>query len=492
MLDIGTSSIVEADTDDTADDRKESLRKELIKYREIAASHCENMLDATVKIIKSHIGVSFFAYDASLVRDGVFYAGYMLAKANDREDDMEMCLKALGEMRWAFCKRATRIQTVRGVYAGVRQAKEVRARRDEEERRRQNARRTTIPSQQPPRQQSYNTSTGFSPQQAYAPTQAPPQTSSQVNIHRYLMSSTESYLQGAAPVQTDAILPANVDLQGTSPGSQLSVGPSKDESVNIPRMTLPATHSPSSASEHSEPAELPPQSYHGAIAPFVSPQHGVPKGQPMSYPPALVSQQTPHPILVPHQQRNPSPQSLVHPDAHYATQQPNKLSTRYSPQQYPLQQQLYPGGVSLYPPPGGPSMAPPSVQRADPCMRFAGAPSTQSSIHPSPPGGGMHAAMYSGMSDPASAVHLQTKFDMDVAEWMSTQRLHHPYTTQYQTQLPTQAHYSSQPMATSQHSQEPRGHAMYPPNPPQNPHLHEMQAHPQYPHTQKGHFYSGQ
>jgi hypothetical protein len=38
MLDIGTSSIVEADTDDTADDRKESLRKELIKYREIAAS----------------------------------------------------------------------------------------------------------------------------------------------------------------------------------------------------------------------------------------------------------------------------------------------------------------------------------------------------------------------------------------------------------------------------------------------------------------------
>src|SRR5258706_10503609 len=170
MLDTGTSSIVEADSSESANELKASLRRELVKYRDIAASHCENMLNATVKIIRSHNGESFFAYDASLVRDGVFYAGYMLAKANDREEDMEACLKALGEMRWGFCKRATRIQTVRGVYAGVRQAREVRARK-EEERRRQNTRRANIPSQQPPLQPC-NTSTGFSPQQAYAPNQA--------------------------------------------------------------------------------------------------------------------------------------------------------------------------------------------------------------------------------------------------------------------------------------------------------------------------------
>jgi hypothetical protein len=231
MLDTGTSSIIEADSDESANELKASLRRELVKYRDIAASHCENMLDATVKIIKSHTAESFFAYDASLVRDGVFYAGYMLAKANDREEDMEACLKALGEMRWAFCKRATRIQTVRGVYAGVRQAKEVRARREEEERRRQNARRATIPSQQPPLQ-PYNTGTGFSPQQAYVPNQAQPQPSGQVNIHRYLMSSTESYPQLVPPVQTDAALPANVDRQDTPPGSQPSIVPSKDDSIN--------------------------------------------------------------------------------------------------------------------------------------------------------------------------------------------------------------------------------------------------------------------
>lgn len=480
MLDTGTSSIIEADSVESANELKASLRRELVKYRDIAASHCENMLDATVKIIRSHAGELFFAYDASLVRDGVFYAGYMLAKSNDREEDMEACLKALGEMRWAFCKRATRIQTVRGVYAGVRQAKEVRARREEE--RRQNARRANILSQHSPLQ-PYNTGTGFSPQQAYAPNQTQPQSSSQVNIHRYLMSSTESYPQLAAP---DTILPPNVDLQDTSPDSQPSVVSSKDESNTSTRITLPATHSPSSASEHSEPAELPIQSYYGTLPPFASTQPALQKTQPMPYPPTLASQHAPHP----YQQRSTSAQSLGHSETRYPAQQPIKLPPRYSPQQlYSLRQQLYPTAVApgpTFPSSVGATMAPPSIQTMDTQNSFAGPSSSQGCIQPSP-SDIVHADMYGDIPDPAPSGRLLTKFDMDVAEWMSTQP--HP---QYQTQLPMQTHYTPQPIVPSQHSQTQRGHGMYPPNTHQNSQLHGTQVHPHYSHTQKDYFYSGQ
>ena len=482
MLDTGTSSIIEADSAESANEIKASLRRELAKYRDIAASHCENMLNATVKIIKSHNAESFFAYDASLVRDGVFYAGYMLAKANDREEDMEACIKALGEMRWAFCKRATRIQTVRGVYAGVRQAKakEVRT-RNEEERRRQNARRVNVPSQQP--LQPCNTGTGFSPQQAYAPNQAQPQPSGQVNIHRYLMSSTESYPQLAPPVLTDIALPPSVDQQDTSPGSQLSTVPSKDESSTNSRVTQPATHSPSSASEHSEPAELPPQPYYGT---FASTQPALQKTQPLPYPPVLTSQHAPHS----YQQRNTSVQSLGHSEMRYPTQQPINLP-RYSPEQsYSLQQQLYPAGVgsgSMFPSSVSLTRAPQSTQSMDTQNAFAGPSSTQSSIQPSPTVG-VHADVYGGIPDPAPSARLMTKFDMDVAEWMSTQP--HP---QYQAQLPMQTHYAPQPMVPSQHSQaqSQRGHGMYPPNSQQNSQLHGMQPQPHYTHAQKDYFYPG-
>ena len=398
---------------------------------------------------------------------------------------MEACLKALGEMRWAFCKRATRIQTVRGVYAGVRQAKEVRLRREEEERR-QNARRATFPSQQPPLQ-PYNTGTGFSPQQAYAPNQARPQPSGQVNIHRYLMSSTESYPQLATPVHTDPVLPLNMDLQDTSPGSQPSVVSSKDESNASTWVALPATHSPSSASEHSEPAELPTQSYYGTLPPFPTTQPALRKAQPIPYPPTLTSQHTPNPY---HHQRGTSGQSLAHSETRYPTQQPSKLPPRYSPQQlYSLQQQLYPTGVApgpILPSSLGTTIVPPSIQSMDTQNSFAGPSSTQGHMQPSP-GDSVHADMYGGIPGPVPSARLLTKFDMDVAEWMSTQP--HP---QYQTQLPMQTHYTSQPIVPSQRSQAQRGHGMYPPNSHQNSQLHGTQVHPQYSHAQKDYFYSGQ
>lgn len=298
------------------------------------------------------------------------------------------------------------------------------------------------------------------------------------------MSSTESYPQLAAPIQTDAVLPVNVDRQDISPSSQTSLSPSKDESTNGTRMTLPATHSPSSASDHSEPAELPPQSYYGTLAPFAGAQHGLQKSQPIPYP---LAQQTPH------QQRGASAQSSMHSEARYPTQQPIKLLPRYSPQQpYPLQQQLFSAGVapgSIFPSTVGPSRALPSIQSVDTQAAFAGPSSAQNSMQPSP-GGSAHADLYGSIPDPASATRSQTKFDMDVAEWMTTQPLHPSY-THYQTQLPMQTHYPSQPMVPSQHSQAPRAHAMYPPNPHQNTQLHGTHMHPQYPHAQKEYFYSG-
>jgi hypothetical protein len=141
----------------------------------------------------------------------------------------------------------------------------------------------------------------------------------------------------------------------------------------------------------------------------------------------------------------------------------------------------------MFPPSVGASMAPPSIQSMDTQTSFAGPSSTQGRMQPSP-GDSVHADMYSGISDPTPSAGVLTKFDMDVADWMSTQP--HP---QYQTQLPMQTHYTPHPIVPSQHSQAQRGPGVYPPNSHhQNSQLYGTQVHPHYSHAQKDYFYSGQ
>lgn len=66
-----------------------------------------------VTLIRRHLGSSFFQYDASLVRDGCFYAGLCLARDSGTEDDILTCIRALEEMRWAFSKSEERIATLK-------------------------------------------------------------------------------------------------------------------------------------------------------------------------------------------------------------------------------------------------------------------------------------------------------------------------------------------------------------------------------------------
>jgi hypothetical protein len=79
----------------------------------------------------------FFTYDAGLVKDGCFFAGFMLAQGDledeadclelgmDVEDGVEVCLRALGTMEWVFAKSDERQQTVNMVWEArkIREAK---------------------------------------------------------------------------------------------------------------------------------------------------------------------------------------------------------------------------------------------------------------------------------------------------------------------------------------------------------------------------------
>lgn len=71
------------------------------------------MAGQIVTLIRRHLGSSFFQYDASLVRDGCFYAGLCLARDSGTEEDIRTCVQALEEMRWAFSKSEERIATLK-------------------------------------------------------------------------------------------------------------------------------------------------------------------------------------------------------------------------------------------------------------------------------------------------------------------------------------------------------------------------------------------
>ena len=83
----------------------------------IAQSKCHYLVRAVCTLIKQHLGTSFFQYDAFQIRDGVFFAGLLLA--NDgigSMEDINLCISALREMRWAYSKSEEREQSVRMVW----------------------------------------------------------------------------------------------------------------------------------------------------------------------------------------------------------------------------------------------------------------------------------------------------------------------------------------------------------------------------------------
>lgn len=90
----------------------------------------------------------FFTYDAGLVKEGCFFAGFMLAQGDledegdcielgmDVEDGVEVCLRALGTMEWVFAKSDERQETMTMVWE---------ARKIRDAKRRENQRALTHP-----------------------------------------------------------------------------------------------------------------------------------------------------------------------------------------------------------------------------------------------------------------------------------------------------------------------------------------------------------
>lgn len=71
---------------------------------EIAHSKCSNLARDVAALVKQYLGSTFFEYDASLVRDGSFFAGYLLVDEPGCEEQVKDCMRAMDEMRWAFSK----------------------------------------------------------------------------------------------------------------------------------------------------------------------------------------------------------------------------------------------------------------------------------------------------------------------------------------------------------------------------------------------------
>ncbi|KAH9039040.1 hypothetical protein EDB84DRAFT_1478375 [Lactarius hengduanensis] len=82
----------------------------------IADARCHEVVRRVIVIIRQHLGTPLFEYDASLVRDGCFFAGFLLAGEGGSDEDVQICLQALRQMRWAFSKSEEREKTVRMVW----------------------------------------------------------------------------------------------------------------------------------------------------------------------------------------------------------------------------------------------------------------------------------------------------------------------------------------------------------------------------------------
>jgi len=82
----------------------------------IADARCHEVVRRVVVIIRQHLGTPFFEYDASLARDGCFFAGFLLAGEGGSDEDVQTCLRALRQMRWAFSKGEEREKTVRMIW----------------------------------------------------------------------------------------------------------------------------------------------------------------------------------------------------------------------------------------------------------------------------------------------------------------------------------------------------------------------------------------
>jgi hypothetical protein len=102
-------------TGSTSDDLSQS-RNHIARLHEKAKARCHAVARKVVSIIKRNLGTAFFQYDASLVRDGCFFAAFLLAKESGTNEEVEVCMQAMREMRWVFSKAEERVETVKMIW----------------------------------------------------------------------------------------------------------------------------------------------------------------------------------------------------------------------------------------------------------------------------------------------------------------------------------------------------------------------------------------
>ncbi|KAG8749414.1 hypothetical protein FRC14_001390, partial [Serendipita sp. 396] len=218
-----TAQITEIDEDPDSPATVEALIRDLKRYLTIAEAKCFDLLDHVVLLVRRHLGSGFFAYDASLVRDGCFFAGHTLALMPGRDEDVKACLQALSEMRWAFSKGHERSQTIRLAWGN-------RADRQE-----------SLPASSPERAQSR----GETPDSSHAlasptPLQLPPQSSNPPPAPRPPLS-TPVYGQQAKVSTGSSTHPPQSYVPHHRSASEHHYIPGSSR-PDIPPQSIPATH----------------------------------------------------------------------------------------------------------------------------------------------------------------------------------------------------------------------------------------------------------
>ncbi|WVQ67810.1 uncharacterized protein L199_006015 [Kwoniella botswanensis] len=85
----------------------EAMHNDLLNAQhllDISKSKCDVQTRQIMEIVRRHVGTRFFEWDASLVRDGTYYTAMLLARAGGSDEDIQICIRALNELRWAHAK----------------------------------------------------------------------------------------------------------------------------------------------------------------------------------------------------------------------------------------------------------------------------------------------------------------------------------------------------------------------------------------------------
>lgn len=112
-----------------------SDRAVAVNLHAYAVRRCRVFLPRVIDILKRHLAFSssgFFAHDTGLIRDGCFFAGMLLAQSDlegdmgldikcndgtrwdsDVEEDVDVCLRALGVISWVYANSQERVKTLR-------------------------------------------------------------------------------------------------------------------------------------------------------------------------------------------------------------------------------------------------------------------------------------------------------------------------------------------------------------------------------------------